>query len=163
MVSSKSSTNSPNGVLEYGEVQATYSVRVHNIPEHVDRRELVALFRTLIGEVQCFRDVKERDQEQLEITFQNRTTAAYAYRSSSSDLASRFHRKALCMNGYSIGGATLHVAAATAPVARPRANTDERRNLYVLGIPFALTKNEFHSPLLPLWSGHTQRYPGDRG
>ncbi|KAJ3528803.1 hypothetical protein NMY22_g9260 [Coprinellus aureogranulatus] len=127
MVSSKSSSNSPNGFLEYSQMQATNSVRVDNIPDHVDRRELVALFRSLIGDVQSFRDVNEREQEQLEITFHNRATAA----------------KALCMNGYSIGGAFLVVTAVTLSVPRPRSNPDERRNLYVLGLPFALTKNEF--------------------
>lgn len=31
------------------------------------------------GDVECFRDVKERDQEQLEITFYNVGVAAYVY------------------------------------------------------------------------------------
>lgn len=129
MVSSKASANSPNGPIEFAHTQTTNAVRIDNIPEHVDRRELVALFRSLIGDVQSFRDVKERNQDQLEITFHNRAVAV----------------KALCMNGYSIGGATLSVTAVTLQAPRSKASPDERRNLYVLGLPFALTKNEFTS------------------
>ncbi|RXW15315.1 hypothetical protein EST38_g10538 [Candolleomyces aberdarensis] len=127
MVSSKTSPDLPNGFPEFAHTQQTNTVRIENIPARVDRRELVALFRTLIGDVECFRDVKERNQEQLEITFYNRGVAA----------------KALCMNGYSIGGATLSVTAVTLQAPRPKGPLDERRNLYVLGLPFALSKNEF--------------------
>ncbi|ETW77841.1 hypothetical protein HETIRDRAFT_238643, partial [Heterobasidion irregulare TC 32-1] len=56
-------------------------------------------------------------------------------------------RKALCMSGYTVAGIPLNVTAMTPP--RPPRNfghtkpTDTRRNLYVLGLPFDLSKLEF--------------------
>jgi hypothetical protein len=67
MVSTNTSPDLPNGFPEFAQAQQTSTVRIENIPVHgigvpgskrsvsrliyilVDRRELVALFRTLIG------------------------------------------------------------------------------------------------------------------
>ncbi|KAJ2925263.1 hypothetical protein H1R20_g11854, partial [Candolleomyces eurysporus] len=127
MVSSKTSPDLPNGFPEFAHTQQTNTVRIENIPAHGIEISGLLNALTLIGDVECFRDVKERNQEQFEITFYNRGAAA----------------KALCMNGYSVGGATLSVTAVTLQAPRSKGPLDERRNLYVLGLPFALSKNEF--------------------
>ncbi|KIM46949.1 hypothetical protein M413DRAFT_422474 [Hebeloma cylindrosporum] len=94
----------------------------------VHKREIVALFNTLIGQVRNFQDVRDGPSPRLDITFLDRDAAT----------------KALCMNGYRIDGTSLSVSALTAPSSRFDKNgADDRRNLYVLGLPFALTKNEF--------------------
>ncbi|KAF8068968.1 hypothetical protein FPV67DRAFT_1414778 [Lyophyllum atratum] len=53
--------------------------------------------------------------------------------------------KALCMSGYSMHGTHLVVSSISLPSinARPKRMTDDRRNLYVLGLPFSLTKTDF--------------------
>ncbi|KAF8905253.1 hypothetical protein CPB84DRAFT_1772052 [Gymnopilus junonius] len=107
----------------------TNSVSVENIPDHVDRREVVNLFGTLIGEVRGFQDVRDTSNPRLDITFADRDAAS----------------QAMCMNGYTVAGAPLKVSTlTTSPINRAdKVLSDNRRNLYVLGLPFALTKNEF--------------------
>ncbi|TFK21823.1 hypothetical protein FA15DRAFT_672195 [Coprinopsis marcescibilis] len=141
-------TLNANGGYERG-VQGVDVVQVQNLPDHVELREVVALFRSLIGEIVCFKELRENGRPSLEITFENRDLAL----------------KALCMNGYSMSGTTLQVAfprympihqfslasertaesyrSYSPPQRRSRNSTDDRRNLYVLGLPFALTKTEF--------------------
>ncbi|KAH6917828.1 hypothetical protein BKA70DRAFT_1245435 [Coprinopsis sp. MPI-PUGE-AT-0042] len=105
----------PNTVCEGGQKSA--AVHVRNIPNHVEVREVISLFRTLIG----------KTRTSLEITFYQHEIAI----------------KALCMNGYSLGGVNLDVSYIPSPPSRSRRSVDDRRNLYVLGLPFALTKGEF--------------------
>ncbi|KAL1674602.1 hypothetical protein EV122DRAFT_180867, partial [Schizophyllum commune] len=54
-------------------------------------------------------------------------------------------RKALCMNGYTVSGTALIVTRgpSTDGPSMQSKYPDMRRNLYVLGLPFALTKSEF--------------------
>ncbi|KAF5310792.1 hypothetical protein D9619_008068 [Psilocybe cf. subviscida] len=105
----------------------TNSVSVENIPQHVNRCEILALF----SDIRSYQDIREESSSRLDITFTDRNAAT----------------KALCMNGYSIAGAQLSVSALTIcpPVnhAIAKHGADDRRNLYVLGLPFALSKNEF--------------------
>ncbi|KAF8965054.1 hypothetical protein BDZ97DRAFT_1813400, partial [Flammula alnicola] len=110
----------------------TNSVSVENIPNHINRREILALFSTLIGEIRSYQDIRDGLSAHLDITFVDRDAAA----------------KALCMNGYTVAGAPLSVSALTISPPTNRSSkhaTDDRRNLYVLGLPFALSKNEFAS------------------
>ncbi|XP_006463218.1 hypothetical protein AGABI2DRAFT_144580 [Agaricus bisporus var. bisporus H97] len=107
----------------------TNTVRVDNVSKS-SASEVIALFNALIGQIRSFHEIKDALGTHLEITFFNRDAAT----------------KALCMTGYNIGGAFLAVTpiAPHFPNTRPRQpSNDERRNLYVLGLPFALTKNEF--------------------
>ncbi|EIM88839.1 uncharacterized protein STEHIDRAFT_138020 [Stereum hirsutum FP-91666 SS1] len=107
-----------------------YAVIVDRIPPGVGRREIVDLFSTLVGDI---RKVEDRNQgHSMEITFHTHDAA----------------RKALCMTGYTISGVPLSVTAVAPPkMARGPHNgnrvADARRNLYVLGLPFDLSKNEF--------------------
>ncbi|KAF9444622.1 hypothetical protein P691DRAFT_786447 [Macrolepiota fuliginosa MF-IS2] len=107
----------------------TNSVRVDNVSKS-GTSEIVALFNALVGQIRSFHEIKDALGTHLEITFFNRDAAT----------------KALCMTGYNIGGAFLAVTPITSHSAnsRIRSSVDDRRNLYVLGLPFALTKrNEF--------------------
>ncbi|KXN85508.1 Multiple RNA-binding domain-containing protein 1 [Leucoagaricus sp. SymC.cos] len=106
----------------------TNSVRVDNVSKN-GTSEVVALFSALVGQIRTFNEIKDALGTHLEVTFFNREAAT----------------KALCMTGYNIGGAFLAVTPITAqlPNHRIRHSADDRRNLYVLGLPFALTKNEF--------------------
>ncbi|KIY47869.1 RNA-binding domain-containing protein [Fistulina hepatica ATCC 64428] len=96
----------------------------------VPQREVVSLFTTLIGEVRFVQEVKESNGTCLKITLATRDAA----------------KKALCMNGYTVSGVALVVTAVRVDSNDQPAHlrqTDGRRNLYVLGLPFALTKSEF--------------------
>ncbi|KAF9528442.1 hypothetical protein CPB83DRAFT_854627 [Crepidotus variabilis] len=131
---SGSSSNSPRlhasaPVFTFNHARPTNSVSVEHLPEDVDPRDIVSLFNNLIGEVRDCQEVKDGSAQRLDITFNERDTAT----------------KALCMNGYTIGDCRLAVSALTvsSPAPRTRQLGDTRRNLYVLGLPFALTKNEF--------------------
>ncbi|KAF9051740.1 hypothetical protein BJ165DRAFT_1524645 [Panaeolus papilionaceus] len=110
----------------------THTVSVEGFSVQTPIHEIVTLFRTVIGDVRAFQDVRDGTSHRLEITFYDLDAAT----------------KALCMNGYVIGGSPLAVSALTMspPPSRNQRQSmtlDDRRNLYVLGLPFALTKNEF--------------------
>ncbi|KAF8235006.1 RNA-binding domain-containing protein [Tricholoma matsutake] len=123
----------------------TNSVRVENISPCITINEVVALFNTLIGDIHFNMQNDTLTMEKvttslgvcLEIAFFNRDAVT----------------KAMCMSGYTIQGQPLCVYIpcsmymriyALPPIdARPLQHTDDRRNLYVLGLPFALTKSEF--------------------
>ncbi|PPQ69678.1 hypothetical protein CVT24_001211 [Panaeolus cyanescens] len=112
----------------------THTVGVEGFSTQTPIHEIVTLFRTVIGDVRAFQDVRDGASHRLEITFYDLDTAT----------------KALCMNGYVIGGSPLAVSALTVSPPAHRVHRlslaqDDRRNLYVLGLPFALTKNEFSS------------------
>ncbi|KAF9475131.1 hypothetical protein BDN70DRAFT_841358 [Pholiota conissans] len=47
------------------------------------------------------------------------------------------------MNGYTVAGTPLFVSTLTNSPRCSKNSVDDRRNLYVLGLPFALSKNEF--------------------
>lgn len=122
----------PNPVFRFhGE---TYSVKVENIAPTVARQELVELFSTLIGDVSnCTEYQDEKKQRVLELAFTNPDAS----------------KKALCMSGYNVAGLPLAVSASS-PAEHRRfgkqgsgRGNDTRRNLYVLGLPFDLTKPEF--------------------
>ncbi|KAJ7196555.1 hypothetical protein GGX14DRAFT_672929, partial [Mycena pura] len=114
----------------------TNAVRVENILPSANRLEVVALFRSLIGEIRASQD----SGDALEITF------------STADAA----RKALCMSGYNIAGSVLRVtpiirSASPAPChSTPQGRrTDIRRNLYVLGVPFGMTNQTLAALFTP--------------
>ncbi|KAJ6557947.1 hypothetical protein B0H19DRAFT_123883 [Mycena capillaripes] len=115
----------------------TNVVRVENIPQNVNRLEVLALFSTLIGDIRASQD----SDDALEITFYTADSA----------------RKALCMTGYNVAGSALLVspivrAASPAPShgTQQGKRTDSRRNLYVLGVPFGMTNQS----LAALFSPH---------
>ncbi|TCD63490.1 hypothetical protein EIP91_005349 [Steccherinum ochraceum] len=109
-----------------------YSVKVDNIAAGVSQQEIVDLFSSLIGEVSKYtRFLGDGNRRSLELTF------------SSQDAA----KKALCMTGYNVAGIPLSVSPSQPPeshrVHKRGGANDTRRNLYVLGLPFDLTKSEF--------------------
>ncbi|THV01968.1 RNA-binding domain-containing protein, partial [Dendrothele bispora CBS 962.96] len=93
----------------------------------VNRREVISLFDTLIGEIRSSTDFRDAIGTHIEITF------------ASNDAA----KKALCMSGYTIGGCSLNVTPVIDVEESSAKRLDMRRNLYVLGIPFDLSKSEF--------------------
>ncbi|KAG7095363.1 hypothetical protein E1B28_006122 [Marasmius oreades] len=103
------------------------AVKIVNLPNHVNRREIIALFNKLIGDVRSTSEFRDAIGTHMEIVFSSRDAA----------------KKALCMSGYTIGGCSLVVTPVESVEDRVPKRPDERRNLYVLGIPFDLTKNEF--------------------
>ncbi|KAJ7359637.1 hypothetical protein DFH08DRAFT_952747 [Mycena albidolilacea] len=98
----------------------TNAVCVENIPQNMNRLEVLALFSTLIGDIRASQD----SGDALEITFFSADSA----------------RKALCMTGYNIAGSALlvtPVVRTASPVSahgsQQGKRSDTRRNLYVLG------------------------------
>ncbi|KAJ7634592.1 hypothetical protein FB45DRAFT_470110 [Roridomyces roridus] len=104
----------------------TNSVRVENIPQNVNRLEVLSLFSTLIGDIRTSQD----SDDALEITFFTGDSA----------------RKALCMNGYNIIRSASPVASHGAQQGR---RADARRNLYVLGVPFGMTNQSLAETFTP--------------
>ncbi|TFY79916.1 hypothetical protein EWM64_g4094 [Hericium alpestre] len=106
-----------------------HAVMVENIPCNVNRREVVDLFTTLVGQI---KDVE---------VHANGTSMQLAF--FTADAAT----KSLCMSGYTVAGVPLSVTATNHPKPmRPSfapKSSDARRNLYVLGLPFDLSKAEF--------------------
>ncbi|KAJ7820974.1 hypothetical protein B0H14DRAFT_1337768 [Mycena olivaceomarginata] len=105
----------------------TNAVCVENIPQNMNRLEVLALFSTLIGDIRASQD----SGDALELTFFSADSA----------------RKALCMTGYNIAGSALlvtPVVRTASPVSahggQQGKRSDTRRNLYVLGVPFGMTK-----------------------
>lgn len=107
--------------------RSTNSVNVSHIAARANKREIIAVFNTLIGDVCGSRETKDCGSA-LEITFANRDAAT----------------KALCMTGYTISGTPLNVSPMFlhGDESNTRFQRDDRRNLYVLGLPFSLTKTE---------------------
>ncbi|KAK0458839.1 uncharacterized protein EV420DRAFT_1540781 [Desarmillaria tabescens] len=115
----------PTKVQSNRDSKTTFGVRVENMPMNVNRQEVISLFNTLIGDVRNSADVKDAAGHHLDITFFNRDAC----------------KKALCMSGYTVSGTPLSVI----PIADDGSTSkrlDDRRNLYVLGLPFDLTKAE---------------------
>ncbi|THH13351.1 hypothetical protein EW146_g6848 [Bondarzewia mesenterica] len=117
----------PNPVFKFA--REAYAVSVEHIPPDVGRRQIVDLFTTLVGDIKSVEE--QGNGRRLALTFHTHDAA----------------RKALCMSGYTVAGVPLNVTAITPP--RPPRNSghsrppDMRRNLYVLGLPFDLSKSEF--------------------
>ncbi|KAL1695189.1 hypothetical protein GGG16DRAFT_109291 [Schizophyllum commune] len=108
----------------------SHFVKVENIPKDVDRQEILALFSALIGTVRTAEEQKDASGNTImQLSFQDRDAA----------------KKALCMNGYTVSGTALIVTRgpSTDGPSMQSKYPDMRRNLYVLGLPFALTKSEF--------------------
>ncbi|KAH7923449.1 hypothetical protein BV22DRAFT_1036301 [Leucogyrophana mollusca] len=109
----------------------TFTVKVDNISQHIQIREVESLFNSLVGEVQ-HSAVRQNgaNARYLELSFYTHDN----------------YKKALCMSGYNVGGSPLVVTRACMPNLSPSSaskGSDGRRNLYVLGLPFDLTKAEF--------------------
>ncbi|KAK0203676.1 hypothetical protein DFS33DRAFT_820194 [Desarmillaria ectypa] len=105
--------------------KTTFGVRVENMPMNINRQEVISLFNTLIGDVRSSADVKDAAGHHIDITFFNRDAC----------------KKALCMSGYTVSGTPLSVVPIADDGCTPKC-FDDRRNLYVLGLPFDLTKAE---------------------
>ncbi|PCH35412.1 RNA-binding domain-containing protein [Wolfiporia cocos MD-104 SS10] len=122
-------TASPNPVFKFN--REVFTVKVENIADGASRFEIVDLFKTLIDEVRKCEEYAEGGRRVIELTF------------ASNDAA----KKALCMSGYTVSGIPLTVSVASPPdasrVTKQGKQPDNRRNLYVLGLPFDLTKVEF--------------------
>ncbi|KAI0743190.1 hypothetical protein BC629DRAFT_253028 [Irpex lacteus] len=120
---------SPNPVFKFS--GQMFTVKVQNIPPTTTRQDILQLFTTLIGDVhRCEELVDGAKRRIIELEF------------SSLDAA----KKALCMTGYTVSGIPITVSAiggASQRHGREAKNGDDRRNLYVLGLPFDLTKPEF--------------------
>ncbi|KAI0916035.1 hypothetical protein AcV5_003484 [Taiwanofungus camphoratus] len=108
-----------------------YMVKVDNIPESVSHREILELFNALIGEIRKYEEVVDGSRRVLGLTFQTHDAA----------------KKALCMSGYNVAGVPLAVTVSSPSeflrIGKQRKQPDNRRNLYVLGLPFDLSKSEF--------------------
>ncbi|KAJ3715119.1 hypothetical protein C8R42DRAFT_613294 [Lentinula raphanica] len=104
----------------------TNTIKIANVSNNV-RGEVVALFNTLIGDVRNTSEFRDAVGTHIEITFNSHDAA----------------KKALCMSGYTIGGCSLLVTPVFKEDDISPKLPDNRRNLYVLGLPFDLTKGEF--------------------
>ncbi|KAH9933786.1 uncharacterized protein B0H18DRAFT_981990 [Fomitopsis serialis] len=119
----------PNPVFKFN--REMHTIRVENIAESASVQDIVDLFTTLIGEVRKCEELKDGSRRVLGLTF----------------LTHDATKKALCMSGYTVAGVPLTVTAVSHSEAKNNAKqgkqSDARRNLYVLGLPFELTKSEF--------------------
>ncbi|KAA1472427.1 hypothetical protein DENSPDRAFT_821253 [Dentipellis sp. KUC8613] len=116
-----------NPVFKFG--RQTYAVTVENIPRTVNGREIIELFNTLVGKIKT---AESNDNgASMQLTFYTEDAAT----------------KSLCMSGYTVAGVPLSVTAVTQAKINSSSNlprsSDTRRNLYVLGLPFELSKAEF--------------------
>ncbi|KAH9852277.1 hypothetical protein C2E23DRAFT_921882 [Lenzites betulinus] len=122
-------SNAPNPLFKFS--REGYSVRVNNIADAVSRREILDLFNNLIGDIIKSDELFDRGRRYYALTFATQDAA----------------KKALCMSGYNVDGVPLAVIAMPSPDVprhgRAAKQPDARRNLYVLGLPFDLTKTEF--------------------
>ncbi|CDO70980.1 hypothetical protein BN946_scf184830.g12 [Trametes cinnabarina] len=122
-------SSTPNPVFKFS--REGCSVHVNNIADAVSRREILDLFNNLIGNITKCDELYDRGRRYYALTFSNQDAA----------------KKALCMSGYNVDGVPLAVSSVPsldAPrIGRTARQADARRNLYVLGLPFDLTKAEF--------------------
>ncbi|KAM5537598.1 hypothetical protein V8D89_008676 [Ganoderma adspersum] len=120
----------PNPLFKFN--RDGFSVHISNVADAVTRREILDLFNNLIGDItKCDENYDAAGRRYYALTFVSQDAA----------------KKALCMSGYNVDGTPLAVTAVTGPSDIPRPKPpkqpDARRNLYVLGLPFDLTKVEF--------------------
>ncbi|KAI0659701.1 hypothetical protein C8Q70DRAFT_1064408 [Cubamyces menziesii] len=125
-------STTPNPLFKFN--RDGYSVHVNNIADAVSRREILDLFNNLIGDITKCDEMHEGNRRYYVLTFATQDSA----------------KKALCMSGYNVDGIPLCVLAVTAVppsevsrIGKAAKQSDARRNLYVLGLPFDLTKTEF--------------------
>ncbi|KAI0370572.1 hypothetical protein BV20DRAFT_994913 [Pilatotrama ljubarskyi] len=122
-------STTPNAYFKFS--REGCSVHVNNIAEAVSRREILDLFNNLIGDITKCDELFDKGRRYYSLTFSTQDSA----------------KKALCMSGYNVDGVPLAVTpvpSSDVPRAgRPGKHPDTRRNLYVLGLPFDLTKAEF--------------------
>ncbi|KAI0266516.1 hypothetical protein BC834DRAFT_874953 [Gloeopeniophorella convolvens] len=120
--------SSDTSLFKYARAAST--VRVEQIPRG-GGREIVDLFKTLIGPIRSVDFCGNGTS--VEITFSNPDSAT----------------KSLCMSGYTVSGHSIVVSALSSPKPRAmvqaKSSQDSRRNLYVLGLPFDLSKAELSS------------------
>ncbi|TBU34288.1 hypothetical protein BD311DRAFT_793935 [Dichomitus squalens] len=121
---------SPNPLFKFN--RDGFAVHVSNVADAVTRRELVDLFNNFIGDIiKCDENYDAAGRRYYALTFASQDAA----------------KKALCMSGYNVDGTPLVVTTVTLsselPRSKPAKQPDTRRNLYVLGLPFDLTKTEF--------------------
>ncbi|KAI0049217.1 hypothetical protein FA95DRAFT_1557164 [Auriscalpium vulgare] len=119
-------SNSESTLFRYA--REASAVRVGNIPPGVSGREIVQLFRTLVGPI---RNVEMNGSGcTIELTFATPDDAM----------------KSLCMSGYTVAGSAITVTTVNSSKPTRVVDTskpkDTRRNLYVLGLPFDLSKAE---------------------
>ncbi|KAI0642806.1 hypothetical protein C8Q79DRAFT_984304 [Trametes meyenii] len=123
------STITPNPLFNFG--RDGFSVLVNNIGDAVSRREILDLFNNLIGDITKCEEHRDGGRRCYILTFSTQDSA----------------KKAMCMSGYNVDGVPLSVTVAPASdvlrTGRTAKQPDARRNLYVLGLPFDLTKAEF--------------------
>ncbi|KAF9652648.1 hypothetical protein BDM02DRAFT_3088537 [Thelephora ganbajun] len=110
----------------------TYSIKIENIAEQATRQTILDLFQSMIGEVRkCDEHVEAGKPRSMDLTFSSRDA----------------FMKSLCMSGYTVAGVPITVTALSVPannrLLAGNRQTDTRRNLYVLGLPFDLVKSEF--------------------
>ncbi|KAG6812877.1 hypothetical protein H0H92_015805 [Tricholoma furcatifolium] len=129
---------------------ASNTVKVENVVAREDSPEIVALFNALVGRVKSSRYMQNAFGNHLEVEFYDHDSAMWvdivADVVAFDDLIAHILpcRKAPCMSGYLIHGAKLKVSPISSPLSpRLKRLADDRRNLYVLGLPFSLTKTEF--------------------
>ncbi|EPS94069.1 hypothetical protein FOMPIDRAFT_1134998 [Fomitopsis schrenkii] len=119
----------PNPVFKFS--REMHTVQVENIAESASVQDIVDLFTTLIGEVRKCEEYLDGSRRILGLTFMTHDAT----------------KKALCMSGYTVSGVPLTVTAVSPSEVkhngRQGKQPDARRNLYVLGLPFELTKPEF--------------------
>ncbi|KAI0355937.1 hypothetical protein OH77DRAFT_1478854 [Trametes cingulata] len=122
-------STTPNPLFKFS--REGYSVHVNNIADAVSRREILDLFNNLIGDITKCDEMFDKGRRYYTLTFSSQDSA----------------KKALCMSGYNVDGVPLAVTpvpSSDVPCpGRPGKQPDTRRNLYVLGLPFDLTKTEF--------------------
>ncbi|OSD05234.1 hypothetical protein PYCCODRAFT_1457645 [Trametes coccinea BRFM310] len=122
-------STAPNPVFKFS--REGYSVHVNNIADAVSRREILDLFNNLIGDITKCDELHDGGRRYYALTFSNQDSA----------------KKALCMSGYNVDGVPLAVTPVPPSdvprIGRTARHADSRRNLYVLGLPFDLTKAEF--------------------
>ncbi|KAI0319313.1 hypothetical protein OF83DRAFT_822253 [Amylostereum chailletii] len=107
------------------------TVKVENVPPGVTGRDVVELFTNLVGNLKTA-EINDNERT-VHLTFHSHDTAA----------------KALCMSGYTVRGLPITVTAMSPPpsfrIHTQDKRNDTRRNLYVLGLPFDLSKSELSS------------------
>ncbi|KAL4263807.1 RRM domain-containing protein [Pleurotus pulmonarius] len=100
-------------------------IRVANLADSVSSQQVVSLFSSQIGPIREFCECASSEGRSLELCFYSRDAS----------------RRALCLAGYMLGGNQISVTSLQSQSNGER-RLDQKRNLYVLGLPFDLTKNE---------------------
>ncbi|KAJ8509008.1 hypothetical protein ONZ45_g8787 [Pleurotus djamor] len=100
-------------------------VRVSGVSASVSAQQVVSLFSAQIGSVKCYFESGDERGRCVDVHFLFRDAA----------------KRSLCLDGYVLDGSLLSVRMAHAQKDTTK-GSDQRRNLYVLGLPFELNKTE---------------------